>query len=37
MREQLFAIFAAIYLMGIPVYLLNPKWRAYISRGQTES
>jgi hypothetical protein len=25
------AIMAAIFLLGIPVYILNPKWRAYVS------
>ncbi|KAK4890943.1 hypothetical protein LTR27_010391 [Elasticomyces elasticus] len=29
----LFAIFAFIFLMGVPVYYVNPRWRAYISRS----
>ncbi|KAK5744816.1 hypothetical protein LTR17_001893 [Elasticomyces elasticus] len=29
----LFAIFAFIFLMGVPVYYINPRWRAYISRS----
>jgi hypothetical protein len=29
---QLFGVFAGIFLLGIPVYALNPKWRAYVGR-----
>ncbi|KAK3661735.1 hypothetical protein LTR56_000226 [Elasticomyces elasticus] len=29
----LFAIFTFIFLMGVPVYYINPRWRAYISRS----
>ncbi|KXL49918.1 MAG: hypothetical protein FE78DRAFT_36757 [Acidomyces sp. 'richmondensis'] len=28
----LFAIFTLIFVLGIPVYILNPKWRAYIGK-----
>ena len=27
-------IFGAIFLLGIPVYILNPKWRAYAFKKQ---
>ncbi|KAK6423260.1 hypothetical protein LTR95_016563 [Oleoguttula sp. CCFEE 5521] len=30
----LFGIFCGIYLLGIPVYFLNPKWRAAIARRE---
>ncbi|KAF2014449.1 MFS general substrate transporter [Aaosphaeria arxii CBS 175.79] len=30
----LLGVFAAIFLLGIPIYLLNPKWRAYMGRKQ---
>ncbi|GIZ36792.1 hypothetical protein CKM354_000025900 [Cercospora kikuchii] len=30
----LFGLFFGIFLLGIPVYFFNPKWRAYISRRQ---
>lgn len=25
-------IFGALFLLGVPIYYLNPKWRAYVSR-----
>jgi hypothetical protein len=30
--KQLFGVFAGILLLGIPIYLLNPKWRVYIAK-----
>ncbi|KAF4549102.1 Hypothetical protein D9617_23g005170 [Elsinoe fawcettii] len=32
----LLAFFIGLFLLGIPVYFLNPKWRAYIGRKQAE-
>jgi hypothetical protein len=29
---QLFGVFAGILLLGVPIYLLNPKWRAYVGK-----
>ncbi|TDZ30170.1 hypothetical protein C8035_v003260 [Colletotrichum spinosum] len=29
-------ILGAIFLLGIPVYILNPKWRAYISERESK-
>ncbi len=29
-------IMAGIFLLGIPVYILNPKWRAYVSSKEAE-
>ncbi|KAF2227129.1 major facilitator superfamily domain-containing protein [Elsinoe ampelina] len=32
----LLAFFIGLFLLGIPVYILNPRWRAYIGRKQSE-
>ncbi|KAG8628572.1 hypothetical protein KVT40_004445 [Elsinoe batatas] len=32
----LLAFFVGLFLLGIPVYFLNPRWRAYIGRKQSE-
>ena len=30
----LFAFFVGIFLLGIPVFFYNPRWREYIARKQ---
>jgi hypothetical protein len=27
-------IFGAIFILGIPIYMLNPKWRRYVTRAE---
>jgi hypothetical protein len=29
---QLFGVFAGILLLGVPIYLLNPRWRTYVGQ-----
>ncbi|KAF9771672.1 hypothetical protein IL306_010680 [Fusarium sp. DS 682] len=29
-------IFGAIFVLGIPIYMLNPKWREYITKAERE-
>lgn len=29
---QLFGVFAGIFLLGIPLYLLNPMWRSAVAK-----
>lgn len=30
----LFGIFAGIFLLGIPIYYLNPRWRMYMAKAK---
>ncbi|KAG5805379.1 hypothetical protein H9Q74_010989 [Fusarium xylarioides] len=31
---ELAGIFGAIFILGIPIYMLNPKWRRYVTRAE---